>query len=135
MIVAIIATIRWLIHRKSPNEKPAKAELQTHEEEAQPRFSWTHAAKDPRGGVTRQFRNDGGEVSILLVETTAAVRVEWHPKGSLSSHDQGWVRFTSKTNEVQLPITWTINYGTALGPAVKQVFNLTTAEGQPELMV
>ena len=132
---AVLVVVRWFMHRKAATAGLAQPELKTHEEMDQPRFSWTHAVKDLRGGITHKFRNEGSEVSNLLVQTTAAVRVEWHPKGSLSSHEGGWVRFTSKGNEVQLPLTWTIDCRTALGQAAKQVFHLTTAEGQPELVV
>jgi hypothetical protein len=132
VVIAIIAVIRWLIRRESRTDKAAEAELEIQGEGGQPQFSWTHAVKDPRVGITRQFRNEGGKVSILLVKTAAPVRVEWHPKGSLSSHDGGWVRFTSNGNEVPLPITFEIHYHAASGQAGKQVFHLTTAVGQPE---
>jgi|SRR5581483_6157107 len=131
---AVLVVVRWFMHRTPANARRPRPELKTHEQMDQPRFSWTHAVKDIRGGITRKFQNEGGEVSNLLVQTTSAVRVEWHPKGALSSHERGWVRFTSKDNEVQLPITWTIDCRTALGQAAKQVFSLTTVEGLPELL-
>ena len=130
----VLAVVRWFTHRKAASGKPPQAELETHEGEGQPQFAWTHAVTDLRGGITRKFQNEGSEVSNLQVQTTADVRVEWHPKGSLSRHEKGWVRFTSKGNEVQLPLTWTIDCRTALGQAAKQVFHLTTVEGQPELV-
>ncbi len=132
---AVLVVVRWFMHRKAATARRPQAELEAHEVGGPPQFSWAHAVKDLRGGITRKFRNEGSEVSNLLVQTTAAVRVEWHPKGSLSSHEGGWVRFTSKGNEVPLPLTWTIDCRTALGQAAKQVFHLTTFEGQPELLV
>ena len=131
---AVLAAVWWLMHRKAATARPPQDEL-AHEDGSPPRFSWTHAVKDLRGGITRKFRNEGSGVSNLLVQTAAAVRVEWHPKGSLSSHESGWVRFTSNGAEVQLPLTWTIDCRTALGQTARQVFHLTTVEGQPELQV
>ena len=132
VVMAIAAAIRLLIRRKSPTRKPAEAELQIHVEESQPQFSWTHRATDPSGAITRRFRNQGGRVSHVVAQTTAPVKVEWHPKDSLAANGEGWVRFTPRGNGVPLPLTWEIHYRTALGQAESNMFRLTTVGEQPE---
>ena len=132
VVMAIAAAIRWLMRRKSPTDKPAEAELQIHGEESQPQFSWTHRATDPSGAITRRFRNQGGSVSHVVAQTSAPVKVEWHPKDSLAANGEGWVRFTPRVNGVPLPLTWEIHYHTALGQAESQVFRVTSVGEQPE---
>jgi hypothetical protein len=130
--IAIMVILSRLMRRKAATDRPSPPESRINEEANQQQFSWTHAVKDVRGGITRKFRNEGSEVSILLVQTNATVRVEWHPKGSLSPQERGWVRFTSNGNEIPLPITWKIDYRSATGQPESQAFSLTTVEGQPE---
>jgi hypothetical protein len=122
----------WLIRRKSSNDELAKAELEIHGEESQPRFSWTHRSTDPNGAITRRFRNEGGSASQVVAQTTAPVKVEWHPKDSLAAKGQGWVRFTPRGSGIPLPLTWEIHYRTALGQAETQAFRVTTVGDEPE---
>ena len=132
VVMAIMATVRRLIRRTAPDDKSVEAESQPQAEESQPRFSWTHRATDPSGAITRRFRNEGGKASRVVAQTTAPVKVEWHPKDSLTVNGEGWVRFTPRGNGLPIPLTFEIHYSTALGQTESQVFRVTTIGGEPE---
>ena len=121
-----------LFRRKPVAEGLAQAELEIHEYAAQPIFRWTNMNMPHTGVLTWQFVNDGGTISDLEAQTTAPVQIDWHPKSSLPSHAEGWVRFSPiGDGGIQFPIRFTLEFRTPLEVG-RQVFRFATKEGSPE---
>ncbi len=133
------AIIAFIVHairrRRSPTEGLARAELQQRQHASRPVYSWGHSNTPDFVTLTCQFRNEGGPVSQLSVESTAAVAAEVTPHDALPSHHDGFVRLSSRAGRLPLPIQFQIHYTTSLNQRERQAFRLQSFETQPEQVI
>lgn len=133
---AVIAVIVRAIRRpKSPTDNLARADLQQRQHASRPVFSWGHSNTPDFVTLTCEFRNEGGPVSQLAVESTAAVSAAITPHDALPSHRDGFVRLSSRAGRLPLPVQFQIHYTTSLNQRERQVFRLQSFETQPEVVI
>lgn len=133
---AVIAFIVRAIRRpKSPTENLARAELQQRQHASRPVFIWGHSNTPDFVTFTWQFRNEGGAVSRLTVESVHAVTATITPHDALPSSHEGFVRLSSRAGTFQFPIEFTIHYNTALNQRERQLFRVRSLETQPETVI
>ena len=133
---AVIAfMVRAIRPRKSPTEDLARAELRQRLHASRPVFVWGNSNTSDFITVTWQFRNDGGTVSQLSVESTDVVSATITPRDALPQHREGFVRLASRTGRLAFPIQFEIHCTTSLNQGDSQVFRLRSMESQPEAVV
>jgi len=133
---AIITFIVRAIRRpKSPTDDLARAELQQRQRTSRPVFIWGHSNTPDFVTLTWQFRNEGGAVSQLTVESADVVSATITPHDALPSRQEGFVRLSARAGRMQFPIQFAIHYTTSLNQQERQVFRVGSLETQPETVI
>ena len=136
-VAVVVAVVGFFIRRfrKSPTDDLAHAELQQRQHASRPVFIWGHGNTPDFVTLTWQFRNEGGAVSLLSVESAEAVPATITPHDALPSLHEGFVRLSSRAGRLQFPIQFTIYYTTALNRRESQAFRVRSLEVQPEAVI
>ena len=131
----IVFIVRAIRRPKSPTVDLARADLQQRQHASRPVFAWAHSDTSDFITLTCQFRNEGGSVSQLSVESTGALAAAISPRDALPSPHVGFVRLSSRAGRLPFPIQFEIHYTTSLNHRERQVFRLQSFEMQPEEVV
>jgi len=133
---AVVAFIVRAIRRpKPPTDDLARAELQQRQHASRQVFNWGHSNTSDFVTLTWQFRNEGGAVSQLAVESAVAVSAAITPHDALPTRHEGFVRLSSRAGRLQFPIQFEIHYTTSLNQRERQAFRLRSLETQPEMVI